>query len=62
MFIFITFLFVVLVVLIFYSCKAEIARAEEEEKRRIFLDQELYVINYELKKIKKMIDKNPWLW
>ena len=59
MFIFITFLFVVLVVLIFYSCKAEIARAEEEEKRRIFVDQELYVINHELKEIKEMIDKKP---
>lgn len=57
MFIFITFLFVVLVVLIFYSCKAEIARADEEQKRRIFVDQELYVINHELKKIKEMIDK-----
>lgn len=53
------FLFVVLVVLIFYSCKAEIARAEEEEKRRIFVDQELYVINNELKEIKEMIDKKP---
>ena len=59
MFIFIAFLFVVLVVLIFYSCKAEIARADEEQKRRIFVDQELYVINHELKKIKEMIDKKP---
>lgn len=59
MFIFIAFLFVVLVVLIYYSYRAEIARADEEQKRRIFLDQELYVINHELKEIKEMIDKKP---
>lgn len=45
--------------MIYYSCKAEIARADEEQKRRIFLDQELYVINNELKEIKEMIDKKP---
>ena len=54
---FIVFLVVICLVLIFYGCKAELDRLDEEQKRRILVDQEIYVINHELKKIKEMIDK-----